>query len=170
MASVASAVASGWTIASPTTSLSATKILNSTDATYGSVGWTPFTNAPPWCLIMPQGVSDDQRTQPGRATAMYHVSLFVAIEHALTPATTVNYADLADAWLDQCRQVVASNFVLKPGSATLYPTAGDVRWWFRGGTLHDGINAKPFRVMGSDWYGVQCQTEVQVITVVTYQF
>lgn len=162
--SMAQLLASQYTITSPTTSLSDVRILGSTDATFGTVGWVPELNGRPFAVIDPTGVSD-ATPEPNRVWATYHVSIFVGVEHADTPSVNENYNDLAMAWLDQARQVVASNRRILPNSASLFPTAGDVRWEFRGGSV------KPdYPVFGVRYYGVLLHTTVMLAILVNYEF
>lgn len=161
---MASALLTSCSITSPTTSLSTVRILNSTDATYGAIGWTPFTNAPPWAILSFTDVADDRQREPLRARTQTVAQFFIAIEHADTPGTVADYDDLCNAWSDASRQAVYANFALRPASQALYPTAGDVRWEF-----HHAKREDHWPIMGSKWNGVLVTTALKVVVAVSYQ-
>lgn len=161
---IASTLLTNMTITSPTTSLSTVRIPKSTDATYGAIGWTPFASAPPWALLYVTQVQDDQATEPLRAHTNHVVQFFIAIEHADTPGTVADYDDLCNAWMDSARSAVYSNFALRPASQSLYPTSGDVRWYYQ-----HAKREERWPVMGSHWNGVLVTTALKVVVAVNYQ-
>jgi len=157
-------LAGQWAITSPTTSIGAVKIHDSTDATYGDIGWLAPTDGTPWALVE---LLDSKETtpEPNRVRAAAHVSIFLALDNADTPAIIANFHDLALAWTDTLRQTVAANRQLAPASSAYYPIAGDVRWELLGLKQQE---SKP--LLGHAWRGVEYDTLLTVTVSVAYQF
>lgn len=160
---------SQWTITSPTQSLHDVRVLGSTDPTYGTVGalgqpnWLPPEDGSPWAVLGLQG-THETTPEPGRVRAVADIVVWLAIEDAETPAVLEDYHDRWIAWQDSFRQIVAANRRLAPGSVTLYPTAGDVRWEYVGGKQQPAL-----KLFGGEWYGAELHTQLSLSMSVNYQ-
>ena len=150
-------------IATPTQALGTARIVASNDATYGTVGWLPPTDGTPFAVLELLSTREIEQ-EVGRVRVKGIVNIFIAIEHADMAATDVDYHDRQMAWADSIRQVVASNRRLAPGSVTLYPTHGDVRWQLTDTKM---VPSKPF--LGSIWRGVDCLTNLEASVIVNFQ-
>lgn len=151
-------------IDTPTTVLADCRILGSTDPTYGTVGWTPRLDGKPFAILTWQQTGDDQTQETWHVHAMWAVELFIAIAHATDPIALQNFNDLALAWDDASRLVIASNRRLSPSADNLFPTQGDLRWWRTGG------QPVPARVIyGTAYMGVSIATQLEAAITVDYQ-
>ena len=154
---------SGWTIDTPTTSLNTVRIFNSTDAVMGTVGWVPAQTGVPFAVIWAENVTDSV-PEPNRVWAVYGVRIFLGVEHADTPLVNENYNDLALAWLESARQVIASNRRVGFVGTDLFPVSGDTRWEMCSGSI-----VTHRTVMGTPWYGVEILTKLSISILVDFQ-
>lgn len=151
-------------IDTPTTSLAECRIDGSTDATYGTVGWTPRLDGQPFAILTWQITNDDETQETWHVHALWDVELFIAIAHASDPIALQNFNDLALAWDDASRLVIAKNRRLSPSADNLFPTQGDLRWWRLKGT------PVPSRsIYGTPYMGVSVLTRLEAAITVQYQ-
>lgn len=157
-------LASQWTISSPATTLNRVAILDSNDATYGTIQWLPPRDGSPWALLECQATKE-KIIEVSRIQVTADIPIFLAIEDGDTPAALANYHDRALQWLDSLRAVVAANVYLQPSSLVISTTTGDVRWWL---TSSKQVANRP--LLGSGWRGIEFTTILQFSQIVTFQF
>lgn len=151
-------------ITNPTTALAECRILGSNDATYGTVGWVPRLDGKPFAVLSWSADSDDETQETWYVHATWQVEIFLAIAHASDPSLVANFNDLALAWSDASRYVIASNRRLSPSADALYPQAGDLRW------RRTGAKNVPSRaLLGTPFAGVSIMTELELTVRVQYQ-
>lgn len=153
-----------WSIANPTTALAECRIMGSNDATYGTVGWTPRLDGQPFCVISWADDTDDESQETWFVHATWKVELFLAVAHASDPSLVENFNDLALAWSDASRLVIASNRRLSPSADNLVQNVGDLRWRRTGAT-----NVPSRALLGTPFAGVSIMTELQLTVAVQYQ-
>lgn len=155
---------SQWSITTPVNqTIADCRIMDSNDATYGTIGWLPPRDGSPWA-VLEVAQTKETTPEPNRVRVEAAVTIFLAIEHADAPAVIEDYHDRALAYWDSLRQVVAANRRLSPGALTLYPTAGDVRW-----ELVSGKTIPDKALYGGGWRGVEYTTLLSVTVAVNYQ-
>jgi hypothetical protein len=145
------------------TTLSDARILDSTDPTYGAIGWLPPTNGSPFTIIE-LAQTKETTPEPNRVLVAAQINIFLALDDAETPAVTTNFEPNLAGWFDSLRQVIAANRRLGTASYVDFPTSGDVRWEFHGGKKQD---AKP--LLGGAWFGAEFATTLTARVSVTYQ-
>ncbi len=150
-------------ITNPTTALATARLAGSTDATIGTVGWLPPTDNSPFAVLTAEG-SSEKTPEPNRVWATHDVRVFIGVAHVDTTSSSEDYNDVAVAWADAMRQVVAANRRIEPASLSGYPTSGDVRWDMVGWKL------VPHRlILGVPYYGIDVLTHLLMVISVDYQ-
>ncbi len=155
---------SQWSITSPIVqSLHDCRVADSNDATYGTIGWVPPRDGSPWAALE-LAMTKETTPEPNRVRVVGAVTIFLALALADTELVVADLHDRALAYWDSLRQVVAANRRLMPGTTTLYPTAGDVRW-----ELVSGKQIADKAQYGGAWRGVEFTTQLSVTVTVSYQ-
>lgn len=141
------------------------RILGSNDATYGTAGgWAPPTDGSPWALVYSKGTKEWDN-QPWRRWVDASVEVFFAVDQADTSGLAQNYNAIANAWADAARFTVPAHWLLTPGSLTISPLLGNVRW-----TMEPDTTIEPaYPAFGSHWYGALVKTLLRFSVDVAYQ-
>lgn len=150
-------------ITSPTKALTTCRIWGSSDATHGSIGWTPPEDNSAFAVLKVQGFTT-ANTETNRMWVTYQVPIFLAVAHSDTPALIENFNDEALAWQENMVQVVAANRRLLPIGTSVSPVDGDTQWML----IRGGIREK-HQIFDIPFYGVELDTTVRVVYSVNYQ-
>ncbi len=150
-----------------TTALAEARILGSTDATYGTVGWTPnarLRDGAPFAIITQSGKTKEFQVETGRVRTAAPVSIFFAVAESDVPNVGFNFEDATVAWRDALRVTIPPNRRLASGSLSISANLMDVRWEMGAGDIKER-----YEVLGIAFYGVEIETLLSWTTLVQFQ-